>query len=185
MINPVGPRLRRFQRCKSVNLAVARIVLICRDEVYRITVCMVGVPRLRMRTSEPRDRTSCTLAASVHQADIDYDTWSSRRGNPRKYPPIGAPMQVLERPSMSRSNGMICGNAADSNSSWPVVGRGGARCVPGNLYAVRHGSFRPLGRGTGGWYEWNCPVSVELAGTRRASSRYARLAENGTFSCLS
>ena len=65
-------------------------VLNCRDEVYRITVCMVGVPRLRMRTSEPRDRPSCTLATSVHQADIDYVTWSSRRGNPHAYPPFGA-----------------------------------------------------------------------------------------------
>ena len=34
---------------------------------------------MRTGTSEPRDRASGTLAASVHQADIDHGTWSSRR----------------------------------------------------------------------------------------------------------
>ena len=62
-------------------------VRICRDEVCRITVSGMRA-RLRMRTSEPRDRASLTLTASVHQADIDYGTWPSRRGNPHAYPPI-------------------------------------------------------------------------------------------------
>jgi hypothetical protein len=51
----------------------------CRDEVCRITVCLVGGTAMRTGTSEPRDRASWTLAASVHQADIDHGTWSSRR----------------------------------------------------------------------------------------------------------
>jgi hypothetical protein len=61
-------------------------VLSCRDEVCRITVSGMRA-RLRMRTSEPRDRASLTLTASVHQTDIDYGAWSSRRGNPHAYPP--------------------------------------------------------------------------------------------------
>ena len=96
---PVGPRTEptrvlAWQRSRLPSSANSRPgpyvyaarasanIRFCRDEVYRITVCMVGVPRLSMRTSEPRDRPSCTLAASVHQADIDYVTWSSRRGDP-------------------------------------------------------------------------------------------------------
>jgi hypothetical protein len=50
-----------------------------------ITLYEAGGPRLRMRTSEPRDRAWWTLAASVPEADIDYSTWSSCRGNPHAY----------------------------------------------------------------------------------------------------
>ena len=63
-------------------------VRICRDEVCRITVYLAGGPRLKMRTSEPRDRAPWTLAASVPQDDIDYGAWSRHHGNPHAYPPI-------------------------------------------------------------------------------------------------
>ena len=63
-------------------------VLFCRDEVCRITAHLAGGPRLKMRTSEPRDRAPWTLAASVPQAGIDYGAWSPYRGNPHAYPPI-------------------------------------------------------------------------------------------------
>ena len=59
--------------------------------------CIWHAGRWRMRTSEPRDRASWTLAASVHQADIDYDAWSSRRGNPHAYPPLGTPLMMTVR----------------------------------------------------------------------------------------
>jgi hypothetical protein len=44
---------------------------------------------MRTGTSEPRERASWTLAASVHQADIDYGARSSRRGYLHAYPPFG------------------------------------------------------------------------------------------------
>jgi len=44
--------------------------------------CLVGGPAMRTGTSEPRDRASWTLAASVHRAVMDHGTWSSRRRNP-------------------------------------------------------------------------------------------------------
>src|SRR5713101_8364900 len=70
--------------------ALGANVRICRDEVRRITVYLAGGPRLKMRTSEPRDRAPWTLAASVPQAGIDYGAWSRHRGNPHAYPPFGA-----------------------------------------------------------------------------------------------
>ena len=65
-------------------------VRICRDEVCRITVYLPGGPRLKMRTSEPRDRAQWTLAVLVPQTDIDYGAWSRHHGNPHTYPPFGA-----------------------------------------------------------------------------------------------
>ena len=59
-------------------------VLIRRDEVCRITVCLRATgPAKRTRTSEPRDRELWTLAASIHQAEINHGTWSSRRQSAR------------------------------------------------------------------------------------------------------
>jgi hypothetical protein len=38
----------------------------------------------------PRGKASWKLAASVHQADIDHDAWSSRRGGPARVPDLYA-----------------------------------------------------------------------------------------------
>lgn len=70
-------------------------------EVCRITVCGMRA-RLRMRTSEPRDRASWTHTASVHQADIDFGAWSSRRGNPHAYPPFGASLDPMIYTAVAR-----------------------------------------------------------------------------------
>jgi hypothetical protein len=51
-----------------VTHTVAWHIFFCRDEVCRITVYVAGGRRLKMRTSEPRDRALWTLAASVPQA---------------------------------------------------------------------------------------------------------------------
>ena len=80
-----GPRCRiEMLRSASLSAAFASF-LACRDEVCRITVCLA----CGSRSSEPRDRASWTLAPSVHQADIDHGTWSSRRGDQHAYPPLG------------------------------------------------------------------------------------------------
>ena len=85
-LRTVGQSVSRMTVCLCIT-ALGVNVRFCRDEVCRITVYQAGWPRLRLRTSEPRDRAWWTLAASVPQADIDYGTWSSRRGNPHAYPP--------------------------------------------------------------------------------------------------
>jgi hypothetical protein len=42
---------------------------------------------METRTSETQDKAAWTVAESVREADIDHGAWSSRRGNPRAYPP--------------------------------------------------------------------------------------------------
>jgi len=46
-----------------------------------MTVCLVGGAAVRTGTSEPRDRASWTLAASVREAGIDHSTWSMSAGS--------------------------------------------------------------------------------------------------------
>src|SRR6266851_2279485 len=80
---------RIVSRAEYLYIAVMRtVVRFCRDEVCRITVYLAGGPRLKIRTSEPRDRGPWTLAASVPQAGIDYGAWSRHCGNPHAYPPF-------------------------------------------------------------------------------------------------
>ena len=66
-----------------------KTVRICRDEVRRITA---SGRRARYKDGNVRAAIHgiVDLAAPVHQVDMDHGTWSSRRGTPRAYPPIGA-----------------------------------------------------------------------------------------------
>jgi hypothetical protein len=64
--------LRNHSELGLYAVSAAMNILICRDEVCRITLYLARGPRLKMRTSEQRDRAQWTLAASVPQAGIDY-----------------------------------------------------------------------------------------------------------------
>ena|SRR6266568_1203130 len=86
----------------------ARNARSCRDEVCRITVYLAGGPRLKMRTSEPRDRALWTLAASVPQAGINYGAWSRHRGNPHAYPPLRAATVLRGSPVLAIHKWMFC-----------------------------------------------------------------------------
>ena len=61
-------------------------------------------PRLKMRTSQQRDRAPWTLAASVHQAGIDYGAWSRHRGNPHAYPPFWHSSWILDTREFTRTD---------------------------------------------------------------------------------
>ncbi len=130
-----GPRCRiEMLRSASLSAAFASF-LACRDEVCRITVCLA----CGSRSSEPRDRASWTLAPSVHQADIDHGTWSSRRGDQHAYPPFGTPRTMTVRLVADIQNRLF----------WRVgSGRASECCIhsAGWSQASREGASRPVCR---------------------------------------
>jgi len=69
--------------------------------------CLVGGSAMGTRASEPRDRASWPLAASIHQAVMDHGTWSSRWGDPRAYPPDCRRLCFSDRAVRSAQIGFI------------------------------------------------------------------------------
>jgi len=78
-----------------------------------MTVCLVGGADVRTGTSEPRDRASWMLAASVHQAGIDHSTWPSRRANPHAYPPDRL-LGMLSFALAGAHNRSLCGQEGEA-----------------------------------------------------------------------
>jgi len=151
----------------------------CRDEVrrdHRVSGRQGPAMRTRLPTMT-HDTASRTLACLRIGPDADYGAWSSRRGNPRAYPPFGTPRArtvwlaaAVHKERSARNGSRPASASGDRDHRWGLETRNrrylGVTSHLGRLVAARMWfTARPLtaqpGRSSGRFLaRWPCSTPV-------------------------